>query len=259
MTIEEAKDRVIALAESEIGYREGANNQNQFAADKDMKKLYGWDVQNQPWCDIFVDWLFIESFDYDVASAMTYQFAGCSGASCAQSASYYKARGAFYDQPERGDQVFFYANGGINHTGIVASVGETSITTIEGNTSDSVARRSYDRNSAVIAGYGRPKWSLAEAFQPNDPGPGEEKPEKEKPQTISITLEVRLLKLGDTGPLVKLAQTLLEASGFKCGWYGADGDFGAATKKAVIDFQSARSLVKDGEIGEQTWTALVKI
>lgn len=261
MTIEEAKDKVIKLAESQIGYHEGANNQNQYADGKDMKKLYGWNIQNQPWCDIFVDWLFIDCFGYDVGSAMTYQFAGCSGAACAQSASYYKARGAFYDRPERGDQVFFYVSGGINHTGIVTSVSDTTITTVEGNTSDSVARRTYDIGSTVIAGYGRPKWALVEALQLNDPGPGEQAvpSEKEQPETIKITLEVRELSVGDTGPLVKLAQTLLESNGCTCGWYGCDGDFGPGTMQAVKNFQTSRKLKSDGIIGKNTWTALVKV
>lgn len=32
------------------------------------------------------------------------------------------------------------------------------VTTIEGNTSDMVARRTYRRGDSSIAGYGRPNW-----------------------------------------------------------------------------------------------------
>ena len=44
MTEQEAKNRLIAWAEAQIGTREGANNWNRYA--KGMEKLYGWDVQN---------------------------------------------------------------------------------------------------------------------------------------------------------------------------------------------------------------------
>ena len=53
MTIQEAKQKLIRWAEAQIGTREGVNNWNRYAAG--MEKLYGWDVQNQPWCDVFVD------------------------------------------------------------------------------------------------------------------------------------------------------------------------------------------------------------
>ena len=60
MTENEAKQKLIRWAEAQVGTREGANNWNKYA--KGMEKLYGWDVQNQPWCDIFVDAGFVECF-----------------------------------------------------------------------------------------------------------------------------------------------------------------------------------------------------
>src|SRR5574344_745505 len=96
---------------------------------------------------------------------MTYQVIGSGSAACKYSASFYQTHGAYYQYPEVGDQVFFYYSGDINHTGIVESVtgsgsSWSSITTIEGNTSDMVARRNYVRGNGVIAGFGRPNWSL---------------------------------------------------------------------------------------------------
>ena len=87
MTENEARQKLIAWAEAQIGTREGVNNWNRYAAG--MKKLYGWDVQNQPWCDIFVDAGFVECFGLELAMAMTYQFPGCAGAACRYSAQYY--------------------------------------------------------------------------------------------------------------------------------------------------------------------------
>ena len=73
-------------------------------------KLYGWDLTGQPWCDIFVDYCFVEAYGYQKAKELTYQYDGCSGAACAYSAQYYKNNGAFYSYPEIGDQIFFYVN-----------------------------------------------------------------------------------------------------------------------------------------------------
>ena len=36
-----------------------------------------------------------------------------------------------------------------------------------------------------------------------------------------------------------------------------DGEFGPATEKAVKDFQALRKLEVDGEIGKDTWKALL--
>lgn len=63
-----------------------------------------------------------------------------------------------------------------------------------------------------------------------------------------------ILKQGSTGPAVVELQTLLAKAGFSPG--AADGDFGARTKAAVIDFQRARGLAADGIVGPATWAAL---
>jgi hypothetical protein len=64
------------------------------------------------------------------------------------------------------------------------------------------------------------------------------------------------LKRGSKGQYVTLAQTELINKGYSCGSFGADGEFGAATEKAVKAFQKDHGLSVDGIIGKQTWTAL---
>ena len=169
MTENEAKQKLIRWAEAQVGTREGANNWNKYA--KGMEKLYGWDVQNQPWCDIFVDAGFVECFGLELGMAMTCQFPGCAGAACRYSAQYYKNAGRWFSAPQPGDQVFLYVDGGINHTGIVTAVESGRVTAVEGNSSDMVARRVYAPQALNIAGYGRPNWALAADGKDAAPAP----------------------------------------------------------------------------------------
>lgn len=61
---------------------------------------------------------------------------------------------------------------------------------------------------------------------------------------------------GDSGEAVKELQMTLITAGYSCGTYGADGDFGAATERAVKAFQSDNGLTADGIVGETTQAAL---
>jgi cell wall-associated NlpC family hydrolase len=78
-----------------------------------------------------------------------------------QGVPWFKDRGLWREPsyiPSPGDIVFFdWGGDGISdHVGIVESVDGEYIHTIEGNTSDSVARRTYRPDSASIQGYGVP-------------------------------------------------------------------------------------------------------
>jgi peptidoglycan hydrolase-like protein with peptidoglycan-binding domain len=53
---------------------------------------------------------------------------------------------------------------------------------------------------------------------------------------------------------VKQLQQSLQQQGFYSG--SVDGDFGPATKAAVIAFQKSKGIDTDGIVGEKTWTAL---
>jgi len=64
------------------------------------------------------------------------------------------------------------------------------------------------------------------------------------------------LRKGDAGPYVTLAQTELIQRGYDLGSWGADGKFGAATEKAVRQFQQDWGLTVDGIIGPNTWAML---
>ncbi len=57
------------------------------------------------------------------------------------------------------------------------------------------------------------------------------------------------------GELVKRLQEVLKAYGFNCG--NIDGIFGDKTYNAVVAFQKSRGLTPDGEVGPNTWRAIL--
>jgi Putative peptidoglycan binding domain len=63
------------------------------------------------------------------------------------------------------------------------------------------------------------------------------------------------LKPGDTGAQVKALQRALVQLGYAVGTI--DGDYGAATKTAVEQFQTASKLTADGVFGPATRTAMI--
>ena len=72
------------------------------------------------------------------------------------------------------------------------------------------------------------------------------------------TVVMPLVKLGSTGAAVEQLQEMLIAQGYSCGKWGADGDFGNDTLKAVTSFQRDHGLEVDGEVGPMTWGVLLK-
>ncbi len=66
----------------------------------------------------------------------------------------------------------------------------------------------------------------------------------------------RVCKRGSEGADVKTMQAYLIALGISCGSYGADGDFGSATEKAVSAFQSANGINSTGIADKSTLAAI---
>ena len=65
-----------------------------------------------------------------------------------------------------------------------------------------------------------------------------------------------ILRKGMSGEAVKELQTLLIGQDYGCGTWGADGEFGKDTLKAVKRFQAEHGLDVDGIVGPKTWAAL---
>lgn len=259
MTISEAKQKLVDTALAEVGYREGGSNYTKYAADPMITQLYGWTPQNQPWCCVFVNWLFLECFGYDIGARLTYG----GTAACANSAALFRQHGALVSEPEIGDQVFFYASGGINHTGLVVDVSGGTIRTVEGNYSDGVGTAAYRIGDSRIAGYGRPNWNLVKSLprgtEPENPAQQKETEPKPAPAPAKNdhALKLEMVRKDSVGNAVRLAQAALNARSYSCGL--ADGIFGRDTDRCVRTFQKDFSLEPDGIVGPLTWAALLKI
>ena len=268
MTKEQAVEKVLGIARAEIGYREknsasglddqtanaGGGNYTKYARDLDrIPGFYNGAKNGYAWCDVFYDWLLYKAFGTILAKRLLCQPDDSAGAGCLYSALYFRQAGQFHTKdPQPGDQIFFtYTVGEVSHTGIVESVSKTTVTTIEGNTSDSVARRSYSINSGTIYGYGRPDWSILKTEE--EPAPTTE----ETPST-NYTIELPTLAYGDESEFVKSLQILLIAHGHYCGGRIVDrkeipdGEFGPSTENAVRLFQLAHGLTKTGKADKET-------
>ncbi|WP_255949485.1 GH25 family lysozyme [Streptomyces odontomachi] len=65
---------------------------------------------------------------------------------------------------------------------------------------------------------------------------------------------ISYVKEGDSGPATKAVQAELNEHGAAL---EVDGEFGAATRAAVVSFQSGAGLTADGIVGPNTWQALL--
>ena len=139
-------EAIIRRARGEMGVAEDPRGSN--------RTKYGtwYGMNGQPWCAIFVSWVFFQEgmpLSFSTQKGFSYTPSGVAG---------FKSRGQWKtSSPRPGDVVFFNFGGGrVNHVGIVESVnGDGSVNTIEGNSSDRVSPR---RQRSEIAGYGRPNY-----------------------------------------------------------------------------------------------------
>lgn len=178
-------EKLLSIAAKEIGYKEketnaqldnpsanaGDANFTKYARDLHDAGYYQSSKQGYAWCDMFVDWCFLQLCGNKAAAEEMICQTGIYGAGCKFSAKYYKEQNRFStSDPKPGDQIFF---SNYSHTGIIEKISGGMITTIEGNAGNQVARRTYSIGSEKIDGYGRPKYdaeSAAESPEISRPG-----------------------------------------------------------------------------------------
>ena len=110
------------------------------------------------------------------------------GAGCTYSLMYYEKQGRYHAKdPKPGDQIFFstaHSKSNVSHTGLVEKVDGSKVYTIEGNTSDRVARRSYYLSDSYIVGYGRPAYDA----EPGNTNTGSQTPSSGTTSEVTYTV-----------------------------------------------------------------------
>lgn len=247
--------KLIEFVLSQVGYAEnplGSNHQKygemldntDWYLYKDGTKIWVHKVNNFNWCTQFVDASFISVFTIDKARKMLYrpQYNNY-GAVVKYAFNYFKSAGKGYTKaehnPKPGDVIYFQNSEGLSHTGVVVSVTDTQVTTVEGNAgkgSNYVVKNTYNKNSSYIYGYGTPGYDDEPTPQP-------------KPDEMDFSdLKTLYYKKGDvfTGTPVRVVQSVVIPTEI-------DGSFGQRTEKAVKDFQKKQGITVDGIVGAETW------
>lgn len=176
------QERLIATAVDQVGYighrsnsqldtptANGGGKYNKFARDLDaLGDFYNGPKNGFDWCDVFVDWCFVQTFGRDLAQKLTFQPDRSCGAGTAYSLGYYKNHGHFVATPQPGDQIFFGDARSTWHTGIVTRVAGGTVYTVEGNAGSplGVHEFRYQVGAKIIKGYGRPDWGVVVSSAP---------------------------------------------------------------------------------------------
>lgn len=282
---------VVRVAAAEVGVTESPANSN---CVKYNDWYYGRQVRGAayPWCAAFVSWVLAQAG----AGHLAARSASCPAIkSDAQRRGTYHA-GFDGIAPGDLVLYQFDRDADPDHIGIVERVSGSSIVAIEGNTSltsndngGAVMRRT--RSKGLIMGYVRPTYDGAPApvvdtridtvrevqqWLNRAYGAGLSVDGIYGPQTRKAIVRVLqraigtgvdgivgwrtrralpTLSVGTGGDAVRAAQALLVCKGYATAY--VDGDFGSGTKNAVIAFQKAQGLARDGVVGKRTWSALL--
>lgn len=149
-------EKFLAVAEAELakGFKEHVIKRKNGKREGDNITPYGewYKLNGQPWCAMFVSYCANKAGILD--STVPKYALVVAGSKWYKDKKRYKSRESGYS-PKAGDVIFF-RKGDQNHTGIVTGYDPDTKTvyTIEGNTKDRVARRSYQLKDHYIVGYG---------------------------------------------------------------------------------------------------------
>lgn len=186
------------------------------------------------WCDCFVDWCMMKAYGVEEAQKV---LCGRFDDYTINSSNYYKKANRWLsNSPVPGDQIFFKNTTRICHTGLVYKVDKRYVYTIEGNTSNKgilipngggVFKKKYMLTYASIAGYGKPKYDVRASCI-----------------------------VGDCNSDVLYLQKKLMSRGYMLPKYGADGEFGEETLRAVKQFRHDNDLPASTICDAECWMAL---
>lgn len=254
LTGDKRKD-IVNIAKSQVGYQEG-NNSSQLAGTVKGKNNYTeygrWYGMQDMWCAMFVSWCanvagvktsVIPKHSYTVSGLKTFINWGRAYSRASVAAGSYT--------PKAGDIIYFKSsrNSAItNHVGIVTKYSGKTIYTIEGNTSS----KTISTNGGMVA---EKSYSITNTYIVYICSPNYDGSSAPTPPAADVTIPT--LRNGSKGFRVKALQYMLNYH-VKAG-LSVDGDFGPATRGAVIKFQKAKGLSQDGIVGKNTWGKLISV
>ncbi len=228
-------DAQLAWAEGEIGFREGANNENHYGP---------WQgVRNAAYCDSFAQMAAVLHGGYRWPANCQFGFKGA--AYCPYTEADARDLGLWrkaseYRQPKRGDQILFDWTGwgGCDHIGTVWGTDDDfkTVWCVEANAGSPQGVHWIRRDWSYIRGFVALSELNAGSANPPPSGPRE-------------------MRRGFSGDDVRWLQSRLTELGYDVPG-GIDGDFGAGTEQAVMNFQHDWSPPVDGIVGLVTREAL---
>ena len=248
MTEAQIRAKVVETAAAWLGFKESDKSHRKivdvYNSHKPLARAYKVKYTDA-WCATFVSAVAIKCGLTEIMPTEC---------SCSKMLDLYKKLGRWQEAddyvPAPGDIVIYDwedtgkgdNKGAPNHVGIVSHVSAGWIEVIEGNYGDMVAYRDLQIGGKYIRGYCLPDYASK-----SDPC---------ERYGRSITVDLHELCRGCEGEEVRALQILLMGRGYDVGKYGADGEFGADTEKAVKAFQREKELDVDGIAGKDTIGAL---
>lgn len=181
--------KLLEIARAELGYKEketnsqlddktanaGDGNWTKYARDLYAAGYYQAAKNGYAWCDMWVDWVFLQLAGSKEKGEWLECQTGMYGAGCEWSSDCYRRAGRFDKDPKPGDQIFFGKTNAEDHTGIVEKIEDGKVHTIEGNASNMVKRCTYSLTNHRIVGYGHPRFDaepeVEEEYDPVDTEP----------------------------------------------------------------------------------------
>ena len=151
-----------------------------------------------------------------------------------------------------GTAVFVYKDERKRYTHVGLYVGNGNVIEAAGTESGVITSKVTDKKWNRWGMMKNVDYTNAETVKPEDPE------HQEPAETETPTQAMPTVRRGDRSGAVRTLQQGLLALGYELPKYGADGDFGAETEKAVKAFQKASGLSQDGVVGKKTWAALAK-
>lgn len=137
LTKDQAADAA-GIALTQVGYREGWNNDNQYSPAVGAGNHVAW-------CGAFVSWCAMEAGVSEEVVPRTASLEVLRG--CGE----FYAAGSKEESPMPGDILFFgYGAGSLEHVGLVVDYADGLITYVQGNWSDSVAKSTIAWESGAV-------------------------------------------------------------------------------------------------------------